>query len=76
MLDDVLGRYLDDLEEREFDAPFMALLRSMRYEDIHFLHGTFEFGKDFIAKRTDSDSTTQYTGSFQLTVGHSVIRSC
>jgi hypothetical protein len=67
MLDDVLGRYLDDLEEREFDAPFMALLRSMRYEDIHFLHGTFEFGKDFIAKRTDSDSTTQYT--FQTKAG-------
>jgi hypothetical protein len=67
MLNDVLGRYFDDIEEREFDAPFMALLRGIEYKDIHFLHGTFEFGKDFIAKRTDSGVTTQY--AFQTKAG-------
>jgi hypothetical protein len=68
MLDDVLGKYLNDLEEREFDAPFMALLQSMGYRDIHFLHGTFEFGKDFIAKRTDSERIIQYV--FQTKAGN------
>ena len=31
MLSDVVGRYLDSLEEREFDAPFIALLRALGY---------------------------------------------
>jgi hypothetical protein len=44
MLNDVIERYLDSLEEREFDAPFIALLRGLSYWDIHFLHGSFEFG--------------------------------
>jgi hypothetical protein len=38
----VLFHYLDSLEEREFDAPFIAMLRALRYFDIHFLHGAFE----------------------------------
>lgn len=59
MLDDVLGSYLDLLTEREFDAPFLALLRARGYRDIHFLHGSFEFGKDFIAKVEDAGTTYQ-----------------
>jgi hypothetical protein len=50
MLADVVESYLDSLEEREFDVPFMALLRALGFRDIHLLHGPFEFGKDFIAK--------------------------
>ena len=57
MIADVIGSYLDNLEEREFDAPFMALLRGRRFTDIHFLHGSFEFGKDFIAKGYDDRGT-------------------
>ena len=68
MIADVIGSYLDSLEEREFDAPFMALLRSLGYRDIHFLHGTFEFGKDFIAKRDEGSAVVQY--SFQTKAGN------
>lgn len=59
MLENLLGEYLDSLDgrEREFDAPFIALLRASGYTDIHFTHGQFEFGKDFLAKGTDADGT-------------------
>lgn len=60
MLEEVVGNYLDSLVEREFDAPFLSLLRARGFNDIHFLHGTFEFGKDFIAKRQDGEALTQY----------------
>src|SRR5229473_6477803 len=68
MIADAIGNYLDNLEEREFDAPFMALLRAMGFHDIHFLHGAFEFGKDFIAKRTEAGITSQY--AFQTKAGN------
>ncbi|HUF98214.1 MAG TPA: hypothetical protein VMM60_08790 [Ilumatobacter sp.] len=68
MLDDVLGNYLDTLTEREFDAPFLAILRVRGYYDIHFLHGAFEFGKDFIAKLDVSGVT--YQVSFQTKGGN------
>jgi len=61
MLDDVIGNYIDSLTEREFDAPFMALLRLHGFFDIHFRHGSFEFGKDFIAKRVEDGKPYQYT---------------
>ena len=64
MIADVVGSYLDSLEEREFDGPFMALLRSLGFRDIHFLHGSFEFGKDFIAKRDDQSGPTQLSFRF------------
>jgi hypothetical protein len=67
MLNDVVERYLDSLEEREFDAPFIALLRALGYFDIHFLHGAFEFGKDFIAKARIEESETQF--AFQTKAG-------
>jgi hypothetical protein len=60
LLDEVLGSYLDSLSEREFDAPFMALLRAHDFYDIHFLHGQYEFGKDFIAKRREDGTVVQY----------------
>ncbi|HUO13449.1 MAG TPA: hypothetical protein VMX38_00560 [Verrucomicrobiae bacterium] len=68
MLDGVIENYIDSLTEREFDAPFMTLLRLHGFYDIHFLHGTFEFGKDFIAKRNEDGVLHQYT--FQTKAGN------
>jgi hypothetical protein len=68
MLDDAIGNYLDTLEEREFDAPFMALLRIKKFHDVHFLHGPFEFGKDFIAKKEERGTQEQYL--FQTKAGN------
>ena len=50
MLRDVVAGFLDTVTEREFDAPLIALLAARSFTDVHFLHGAFEFGKDFIAK--------------------------
>jgi Restriction endonuclease len=50
-LDDVLGGYLDSVDEREFDAVFLTLLTASGYTDEHLIHGAFEFGKDFIARK-------------------------
>lgn len=60
MLDGVVDLYLQGVSEREFDMPLMALLISRRFYDIHKLHGLFEFGKDFIAKREDEGVVHQY----------------
>lgn len=67
MLANVVGSYLDSLEEREFDAPFIALLRALGFRDIHLLHGAFEFGKDFIAKGTHNGELCQF--AFQTKAG-------
>ena len=50
MLRDVVAGFLDTVTEREFDAPLIALLAAQGFTDVHFLHGAFEFGKDFIAR--------------------------
>jgi hypothetical protein len=68
MLENVIGNYLDNIEEREFDEPFMALLRAKGFRDIHFLHGTFEFGKDFIAKKEENGIL--YQCAFQTKAGN------
>jgi len=68
MLVDVIANYVDSLTEREFDAPFIALLRLNGFTDIHFLHGPFEFGKDFIAKRVENSAQHQYV--FQTKAGN------
>lgn len=58
---EILDAYLDGLKnEREFDAPFIVLLRGLGFYDIHFLHGKWEFGKDFIAKRVEDGVIIQY----------------
>ena len=63
MLRAVVGIFLDSLSEREFDAPLLALLAAQGFTDIHFIHGSFEFGKDVIAKRADGggQETRQYS---------------
>ncbi len=53
MLDDAADAFLSSVTEREFDAPFVALLRAHGYSRIHLLHGTYEFGKDVIAQHGD-----------------------
>lgn len=67
MLRNVLADYLDNVREREFDLPFLALLSAMGFHDIHFTHGQVEFGKDFIAKRQVDGVETQF--SFQSKAG-------
>src|SRR5262245_21994867 len=67
MLDAVVANFVDSVEEREFDAAFMALLRSRGFYDIHFIHGGYEFGKDFIAKLRERGVERQYV--FQSKAG-------
>ncbi|EGD43997.1 hypothetical protein NBCG_01585 [Nocardioidaceae bacterium Broad-1] len=52
----VVESFLDGLTEREFDGPLLAALAAQGFYDIHFLHGSFEFGKDVIAKRRDPET--------------------
>lgn len=67
LADAVVG-YLDRLKcERDFDATFIALLRNQGFFDIHCIHGAFEFGKDFIAKRSEKGQLLQY--AFQSKLG-------
>ena len=56
MLRDVVGTFLDTLTEREFDGPLLALLAARGFKDVHFIHGQFEFGKDVVAKRIDTET--------------------
>ena len=74
MLADAIGSYLDSLTEREFDAPFMALLRLQGFTDIHLLHGAFEFGKDFIAKRVEDGKHVTSTHSRRRPGTFSLVR--
>lgn len=53
MLHETIGVFLDSVTEREFDPVLLALLAAQGFQDIHFIHGGFEFGKDVIAKRAD-----------------------
>jgi len=54
LLQSVLADFLDKLpKERDYDAPFLALLNAMGFVDVHLTHGPFEKGKDFIAKSPD-----------------------
>jgi hypothetical protein len=67
MLGAVVEHFLDHVSEREFDAPFIALLLKLGFRDVHYLHGQYEFGKDFIARATDGGQQVQYV--FQSKAG-------
>lgn len=58
MLRDVVATFLNSLSEREFDAPLLAILSAQGFRDVNFIHGSFEFGKDVIAKRDDASGQT------------------
>jgi hypothetical protein len=60
LLRNVLEEYINTLNEREFDTPFLTLLLQQGFYDIHYLHGNYEFGKDFIAKRAENNEAIQY----------------
>lgn len=60
MLDDAIAGFLAAVTEREFDEPLLALLRARGFDDIHYLHGSFEFGKDVIAKAEHNGVRTQF----------------
>lgn len=51
MLSDASAAFLDSATEREFDQPFLALLRDQGFDAPKLTHGAFEFGKDFIARK-------------------------
>lgn len=68
MLRNVLAVYLDAVKERDFDLPFISLLSTLGFFDIHKTHGTAEFGKDFIAKKDEDGQIFQY--SFQVKAGN------
>src|SRR5258708_7474866 len=68
MLRNVLAAYVDSIkDERDFDVPFLTLLSAMGCHDIHYTHGSVEFGKDFIAKHGSGRHVVQC--SFQLKAG-------
>jgi hypothetical protein len=67
MLRNVLGDYLDEVHERDFDLPLLAFLPTLGFYDIHYTHGQVEFGKDVIAKRVEAGTAIQY--SFQSKAG-------
>lgn len=62
----VFAGWIRQLSERAFDGTFLELLRAQGFYDIHFSHGGFEFGKDFIAKRNEP-TPVQY--AFQSKAG-------
>jgi hypothetical protein len=67
LLDDAVAGFLAAVTEREFDEPLLALLRASGFDDIHYLHGAVEFGKDVIAKREQDGERTQFV--FQSKAG-------
>jgi hypothetical protein len=54
-----LEHFLDHVSEPEFDAPFIALLLKLGFGDVHYLHGQYEFRKDF-ARAIESGRQVQY----------------
>lgn len=51
MLDDAVAAFLEQVGEREFDEPLLALIRRQGFEKVTFTHGAREFGKDIVARR-------------------------
>lgn len=51
MLSDAVAAFLDSATEREFDQPFLAILREEGFDNPRLTHGQSEFGKDFVARK-------------------------
>lgn len=69
MISQVIEQYLDSIsDERDFDLPFMTLIYQMGFYDIHWTHGKWEYGKDFIAKLDVNGQPIQYV--FQSKAGN------
>ncbi len=67
MLRNVIENYLTSLREVEFFGPFKELLSGLGYSNIHQLHSSIEFGKDFIAEIEEKGQSFQCC--FQVKVG-------
>ncbi len=67
MLVAVVEHFLDRVTERGFDAPFIALLLKLGFTEIHYLHGQYEFGKDFIGQLAEPAQRFQFV--FQSKAG-------
>lgn len=67
MLKNVIEDYLISIKEVQFFLPFKHLLEAKQFYDIHLIHGSTEFGKDFIAKKKSNDTEFQF--SFQIKAG-------
>ncbi|MHA2328835.1 MAG: hypothetical protein ACXACR_09985, partial [Candidatus Hodarchaeales archaeon] len=67
MLRNVVEDYLISIKETQLFLPFYQLLELKGFYDIHLVHSTTEFGKDFIAKKQIEGTETQF--SFQLKAG-------
>jgi hypothetical protein len=59
-LADAVAAYVESLSERELDAPLIALLGRLGFDKVHLVHGAYEFGKDFVAQRTEDGVRYQY----------------
>jgi hypothetical protein len=59
MLTAAFGNWIDAISERGFDGAFLCLLRANGYHDVHFTHGSYEFGRDVVAKITDGGRVIQ-----------------
>lgn len=59
-LADAVAAYVESLTERELDAPLIALLGRLGFDNVHLVHGAYEFGKDFVAQRTEDGVRYQY----------------
>jgi len=59
-LADAVAAYVEGLTERELDAPLLALLRRLGFHHVHLVHGPYEFGKDFVARRHEDGTEYQY----------------
>lgn len=61
MLRNVVDSYLAEATERSLDLPLLRLLPALGFTDVHLVHGSTEFGKDFIGKLIeDGDQLVQY----------------
>ncbi len=60
MLRNVIEDYLTSIKETQFFLPFHQLLEAKGFYDIHLIHSSVEFGKDFIAKLEKNNKTIQF----------------
>ncbi len=60
MLRNVIEEFIANVSERGLDVPFLHLLPAMGFYDVHYIHGSFEFGKDFIAKKKVNGDDVQF----------------
>src|SRR3954469_9774355 len=61
MLEGAIAAFVEALGERELDPVLRLLLRAEGYDDVEFVHGVSEFGRDFIGKRDVGEERRQWS---------------